>query len=406
MASSSPPRRSDDSDDDDYDRLMSAVTPVSSPARTRKHNADHLDSDDVPPSSLNLALQRVNGNHLESIIAFANRKRLRPDQITAVETYAGDPLPVQLSKIYVLGLANENALAKFQAAKPTFEINSALKTNITRAVNATLCSSNISQYRGETGKNDVQVSFDLGWHRSYSMLAFRHYCSRFRWGNFVAGTEHDQAAMDIIQKSIADAFTQSRSIIKKEIVKSVENPHPKKSNKKHVPSLRPKAERTAIYQLTKTIVQKLSGGKAISIPITPALCARVAMMRKWHVRIVDGTVNADSDYWILVDDDLRDIRTKARHDTTDPKNIAKRVAKAFSSILDKDRNHHGSNPEEEIPDAATTTDDAAITYQADIDAALDARNQGQHLSPPAEYEEQQSGSGASAGAPEVETIAA
>ncbi|KAJ7369195.1 hypothetical protein DFH08DRAFT_948047 [Mycena albidolilacea] len=71
-----PPRRSNDSDDYDYDRLMSAVTPVSSPARTRKRNADHLDSDhldsdDAPPSSLNLALQRVNGNHLESIIAFA-----------------------------------------------------------------------------------------------------------------------------------------------------------------------------------------------------------------------------------------------------------------------------------------------------------------------------------------------
>jgi hypothetical protein len=121
---------------------------------------------------------------------------------------------------------------------------------------------------------------------------------RFRWGNFVPGTEHDQAAMDIVQKFIADAFTQSRSIIKKEvrapsllilcftyflplqIVKSVEIPRPKKSNsdKKHVPSLRPKEERTTIYQLTKTIVQKLSGGKTISIPITAALCARVAMM--------------------------------------------------------------------------------------------------------------------------------
>jgi hypothetical protein len=119
---------------------------------------------------------------------------------------------------------------------------------------------------------------------------------RFRWGNFVAGTEHDQAAMDIVQKFIADAFTQSRSIIKKEvrapsllilcflyflprqIVKSVETPRPKKSDKKHVPSLRPKEERTTIYQLAKIIVQKLSGGKTISIPVTAALCARVAMM--------------------------------------------------------------------------------------------------------------------------------
>jgi hypothetical protein len=75
-------------------------------------------------------------------------------------------------------------------------------------------------------------------------------------------------------------------------------------------------------------------------------------------------------------------------------------------MLEKDRTRHGSNPNEEIPDAVATTDEAAISYQADIDAALDARNQGQHLSPPAEREEQQSGSGASMGAPEVETTAA
>ncbi|KAJ7796553.1 hypothetical protein B0H14DRAFT_3494665 [Mycena olivaceomarginata] len=394
MASSSPPRRSDDSDDEDYDRLMSATTPVSSPARTRKCNTDHLDSDrldsdDAPLLSLNLALQRVNGNHLESIIAFATRKRLRPDQITAVEMHAGDPLPVQLSKIYVLGLANENTLAKFQAAKPPFEANSALKMNLTRAVNATLCSSNISQYRGDTGKSDIQTLL-----------------LRFRWGNFVAGTEHDQAAMDIVQKFIADAFTQSRSIIKKEIVKSVETPRPKKSDKKHVPSLRPKEERTTIYQLAKIIVQKLSGGKTILIPVTAALCARVAMMRKWHVKMIDGAVNTDSDYWKLVDNDLRDIRTRARRDTTNPKIIAKHIAKAFSHILEKDRACHGSNPDKEIPDAATTTDEAAITYQADIDAALDARNQGQgqHLSPlPAEPETEQGGSGASSGAPNIET---
>jgi hypothetical protein len=100
----------------------------------------------------------VNGNHLGAITAFATRKYLRPEQLTAVYTFAGDPIPVQLGKIFVICLANENTLAKFQAAKLTFEINSALKTNIMRAVNTILCSSNISQYRGETGKNDIQVS--------------------------------------------------------------------------------------------------------------------------------------------------------------------------------------------------------------------------------------------------------
>lgn len=41
--------------------------------------------------------------------------------------------------------------------------------------------------------------------------------TRHRWGNFVAGTEHDQAAMDVIQKFIGDVLTQSRSAIKKEV---------------------------------------------------------------------------------------------------------------------------------------------------------------------------------------------
>ncbi|KAJ7803684.1 hypothetical protein B0H14DRAFT_2613131 [Mycena olivaceomarginata] len=369
MASLSPPRRSDDSDNEDYDSLMSAVTPVKTPAPNRKRNTDHLNGSDEPLPSLDLSLMQ---------------------QLTAVETFARDPIPVQLGKIFATCLANENTLAKFQAVKPTFEINSALKTNITRTVNAMLCSSNISQYRGETGKNDVQALL-----------------SRYLWGNFVVGTEHDQAAMDIVQKFIAEVFTQSRSIIKKELVKSVESPRTKNTGQKHVPSLRPKATHTTIYQLTKTIVQKLSGGKTISIPITPVLCARVAMMRKWHVKKIEGTLKVDNDdFWQLVDNDLQEVRNSARRDkTTDPKIIAKCVTKAFSSMLDKDRRHHGSNPDKEIPAATTTTDGAAISYQADIDAALDARNQGQSLSTTVEEEAEQieSGVGVSAEVPsEVE----
>ncbi|KAJ7842590.1 hypothetical protein B0H13DRAFT_1909764 [Mycena leptocephala] len=100
---------------------------------------------------------------------------------------------------------------------------------------------------------------------------------RHCWGNFVVGTEHDRAAMDVIQKFIGDAFTQSHSIIKKEIVKSVETLRVKGSQT-HIPTLRPNTTHTTIYQLTKTIVQKLSGGKVVSIPITPALCGCIALM--------------------------------------------------------------------------------------------------------------------------------
>jgi hypothetical protein len=159
MRSSSPPP-ADDSDDDNYQDLMSTATPVTTPNRnTRKRNADHLGDANhgLPLPSLELSLVRTNGNHLGVITSFAARKRLRPEQLTAVEAFARDPLTVQLGKLYATCLANENTLAKFQAAKPRFEINSALKTNLTRAVNAMLCSSKISQYKGETGKNDILV---------------------------------------------------------------------------------------------------------------------------------------------------------------------------------------------------------------------------------------------------------
>ncbi|KAJ7811766.1 hypothetical protein B0H13DRAFT_1926529 [Mycena leptocephala] len=325
MASSSSPRSVDHSDDeDDYGTLMSTVSPNTSPTVSRKRNGDHLDTDDdnLPLPSLDLAL-RANGNHVGAITAFATRKRLRPEQMTALEVFMADPIPVQLGKIFALGLATDNTLAKFQAAKPPFEINSALKTNITRAVNAMLCSSKASQYKGETGKNDVQS------------LLIRH-----RWGNFVIGTEHDKAAMDVILKFIGETYTQSRSIIKKERLE--EEAHP---------SLRPKEAHTTIYQLTKLIVQKLSGGKGVSIPVSAALCSRVALMRKWHLKKLENSIkNTDTDdYWELVDLDLQAIRTKAREGTVDPAEIAKRVARAFASILDKDRKRHGSNPNEEIP---------------------------------------------------------
>jgi hypothetical protein len=122
---------------------------------------------------------------------------------------------------------------------------------------------------------------------------------------------------------------------------------------------------------------------------------------------------------------LQEIHNSAcRNNTTDPKVIAKCVAKwvscfftllflltyfcrAFSFMLEKDHRHHGSNPDEEIPAATTTTDDTVISYQANINAALDARNQGQDLLTKAEGEREQieSGAGVLAEAPEVEITA-
>lgn len=64
------------------------------------------------------------------------------------------------------------------------------------------------------------------------------------------------------------------------------------------------------------------------------------------------------------------------------------VYRAFSSILDKDRVRHGSNSTEQIPDAATATDEAGMAYQTDIDEVIEARNRGQSFSGDAE---QQSG---------------
>ncbi|KAJ7331321.1 hypothetical protein DFH08DRAFT_814636 [Mycena albidolilacea] len=267
MASSSPTHRSDDSDGEDYNLLMSAVTPVKTPAPNCKRNTDHLDTSDVP-------------------------------------------LIISGGMIFLP-----------------------------------------SQYRS---------------------------------GNFVVGTEHNQAAMDVVQKFIAKVFTQSCSIIKKELVKSVENPRAKNTGQKHVPSLWPKATHTMIYQLTKTIVQKLSGGKFISIHITPGFCARVAMMRKWHVKKIEGPLSLTAmttGSWLMTTC-KRFIPLPAA--TTPPIRRSLRSVSQTFSMLEKDHRRHGSNPDKEIPTATTTTNNTVISYQADIDVALDARNQGQDLPTTAE----------------------
>ncbi|KAJ7165452.1 hypothetical protein C8R43DRAFT_1122174 [Mycena crocata] len=380
-------------DDDDYSVLMSTATPVTSPARKRTADDADLDSDAASSTSGALPVAiRANGNHLQVISAYATRKRLRPEQVTEVENFLSDPVPVQLAKLFVNQKATENALAKFQAAKPKFEINGDLKANLTRATNATLCSTHLTQYKGEAAKNDIQT------------MLMRH-----RWGNFVAGTEHDKAAMDTIQKFIGEALTQQRAAIKKEIVKSVLQPVVKpaaQAKKKSAaassagPSLRPDSSHTTIYQLTKTIVQKLSGGKAISIPITAALCGRVAMMRKWYVRMVEDNIPSEDKgkaLWELVDQDLQRIRSMARKDTEDTTEIAKRVARAFVSILEKDRKRHGSNPSEEIPDVNTSTDATVISYQADIDETIEARNHGRSVSTAESADGTSTGAGEGAG---------
>ncbi|KAJ7833064.1 hypothetical protein B0H13DRAFT_2370630 [Mycena leptocephala] len=123
--SSSPPP-ADDSDDDNYQNLMSTAMLVTTPNQnTRKRNTDHLGDakDSLPLPSLELSLVCTNGNHLRAITSFAAQKRLCPEQLTTVEAFARDPLPVRLGKLYATCLANENTLAKFQAAKPQCEIN-------------------------------------------------------------------------------------------------------------------------------------------------------------------------------------------------------------------------------------------------------------------------------------------
>ncbi|KAJ7929863.1 hypothetical protein B0H13DRAFT_2310252 [Mycena leptocephala] len=152
----------------------------------------------------------------------------------------------------------------------------------------------------------------------------------------------------------------SRSVIKKEIVKSVEvSARRRLARRRH----RPFGQMTAHNNLPthQNITHKLCGGKSTSIPITPSLCSRVALMRKWHVKKVENTVNDPdtADYSELVDKDLQKIRSKARKGTTDADEIAKRVARAFASILDKDH-----------PDATATTDEAGMAYQADIDEVM------------------------------------
>jgi hypothetical protein len=162
--SSSPPHNNsplfDDDDEDNYQNLMSAVTLTSTPHRKRTAHDAQLDDNDseTPPLPGALVLQ-TNGNHLRMISSYATRKHLRPEQLAEVESFLRDPPAVQMARIFIDMKATKNALNKFQATKPQFEINAALKINLTRAVNAILCSSQITHYKGDSTKSEVQVSF-------------------------------------------------------------------------------------------------------------------------------------------------------------------------------------------------------------------------------------------------------
>jgi hypothetical protein len=55
------------------------------------------------------------------------------------------------------------------------------------------------------------------------------------------------------------------------------------------------------------------------------------------------------------------------------------ILRAFNSVLEKDCKCHGSNPSEEILNAAIATDDTSSSFQYDINNMLEAHSSGQDI---------------------------
>ncbi|KAF8206101.1 hypothetical protein K438DRAFT_2092440 [Mycena galopus ATCC 62051] len=302
-------------------------------------------------STLVLAL-RSNANDIRILTSFATHKRLRPEQVTAVTTMLNEPHHVQMAKIFAAVLANENALARFQAAKPKFQINSDLKTNLTRAVNLMLFSRKITEYKGDVAKNTVQTL----------LLRVRHH-----WGNFVVGTEHDKSSMDVVSKFLGDVLTVTFNYQERNReVRRSPSPRTRQKGEEGEAHSRPLTRRDAHHNLP---AYKAYCSKALRL----FQCLIAISQRKLHVRTIEQSLNTE-EFWDFVDIDLEKIHATARKDTTDANEIAKRVARAFAAFLGADHKRHGSNASEEIPDVTTASTEAAIAYQEDIDDNLDARH--------------------------------
>ncbi|KAJ7479924.1 hypothetical protein FB451DRAFT_1395490 [Mycena latifolia] len=314
-------------DNDPLSDVFSAMAQTSPAAPThpekRSHTSVDNDDDDVNTSPAQPAstTQTVNQNITAAATRYAEQKRLKPDQVTAIDVFLHDPASLREVKLLVHLMGIENQIEKIVTATAPYQVSADLEKNIANYAAAVLLSSKIWTYKGATLTN-ILVE-----------ILKKH---RF---DLPAGIEHNPADFSKVIAAIQDALTQKRAKFKKLIKYSLKPKDPRSAEDA------PASDHLNIFELVQAFVD----GTQCSVNVP--LCARVALMRKVYLK------NSGANFWDKVDADLATIRKKADGDS-------KKITKAFRFILTVDQELHGSKNydlDEENVDG----------FQQDVDDVID-----------------------------------
>ncbi|EPQ50100.1 hypothetical protein GLOTRDRAFT_134256 [Gloeophyllum trabeum ATCC 11539] len=252
------------------------------------------------------------------------RMKLSAEGVSFCQTWATRP-PSERDALIMLKLqALTEKVNEIVKAQPKYEITDDFKKNIEKHATATLLSSRLSHYKGSVPCSATE-----------NLL--KKYCAN----DLPANYDRNVADSTKVRNAIQTSQTQTRSKWKKLIRGSLQHED--------------KGDCPDIYTLTKTIVDG-------QCAITPAVCARVALMRK--VYATKGKED-EHNYWSHVDRTLASMRDKAKTlGEGDGKKAQHKLNKAMTHILDTDRDTYGRQKEDQ------TEQDEQEGYQEEVDEYL------------------------------------
>ncbi|KAF8134133.1 hypothetical protein K438DRAFT_1997844 [Mycena galopus ATCC 62051] len=329
-----------DDDDDDMRAMLAAMTQNTPPKRTHIEMVGGSTSDNEEMDSGSLPIVRTNQNVAAAARHYAERKRLRGDQLTDLDVFMKEPASLREAKIITNLWALSNQLEKIIASKPTFEVSADLEMNIKKYSDPVLLSTKITCYKGEAATHILEVSSlrSILFEPRELIYTLKDLIKKHRFG-LPPGLENVPADWAKVVVVIRYHLTQGRARIKKEIGWSLKVHKTDDQNA-------PPSQQKNIFELAQAIV------KGTQCSVSVALCARVAVMRAAYL------VNSGLKYWDYVDKRFAKIRAEANGDP-------KMLTRGFRFALTSDQDKHGSK------DDYTLDETAVDEFQQKVDDLID-----------------------------------
>ncbi|KAJ7788682.1 hypothetical protein B0H14DRAFT_3576126 [Mycena olivaceomarginata] len=319
-------------------RAMAASSPLGpSPSLSLSKRTHFAMANDDEPEGQPAIQPLVNQNIVSAARRHAESKRLRTEQVSAVEDFIKasafflfiiiltvhikEPISLRDAKIYAAILAMGNKINDIVVAQPAYEVSDDLKKNLQEYAAAFLLSSKTINYKGDEATN--------------LLLAI----VKSRGFDIPAGIENIPADYAKLTSATQYALTQERSSLKKLIGASVGI---KKDN-----TFAPNKEHSNIFQLAQAVV------KGTQCTVNVVLCTRLALMRAVFIKY------PDCKFWNKFNKRLAKVRADAGGDP-------KKLAKGFRYYLEEDQKTHG-------PTAPKLIDRPVDAFQQEVDDLITAK---------------------------------